>query len=104
MPPADYPPMFEDAVEISSLCLACGSAALRSFYRVTSIPVHSCVLLETREAALAFPRSNLELAFCEGCGFIQNVLFDSVVARLLGRLRGDAGLLAALPSLPRRDL
>lgn len=68
--------MSEDAVEISSLCLACGSAALRSFYRVTSIPVHSCVLFETREAALAFPRSNLELAVCESCGFIQNRLFD----------------------------
>ena len=57
-------------------CLACGAAVLRSFYRVASIPVHSCLLVETREAALAFPRGDLELGFCEACGFIQNRRFD----------------------------
>ena len=61
-------------------CLACGAASPRSFYAVGSIPVHSCVLVETREAALAFPRGDLELAVCDRCGFIQNGKFD------LGRL------------------
>ena len=59
-----------------TLCAACESARLRSFYRVDNIPVHSCLMLDTREAALAFPRRDLELGFCESCGFIQNVLFD----------------------------
>ena len=50
--------------------------ALRSFYQVTAVPVHSCLLVETREAALAFPRGDLELGFCAACGFIQNRRFD----------------------------
>ena len=52
-------------MDISLPCPACGDAALAPFYRVASIPVHSCVLVETREAALAFPQGDLELAFCE---------------------------------------
>jgi SAM-dependent methyltransferase len=50
--------------------------ALRSFYQVTAVPVHSCLLVETREAALAFPRGDPELGFCAACGFIQNRQFD----------------------------
>ena len=36
-------------------------------------------MLDSREAALAFPRGDLELGFCEDCGFIQNLLFDPSV-------------------------
>ena len=60
-------------------CAACHSTHLRSFYRVAGIPVHSCLMLDSREAALAFPRGNLELGFCEDCGFVQNLLFDPSV-------------------------
>ena len=60
-------------------CAACNSTHLRSFYRVAGIPVHSCLMLDSREAALAFPRGNLELGFCEDCGFVQNLLFDPSV-------------------------
>jgi SAM-dependent methyltransferase len=63
-------------MELAPRCLACGAMFARSFYQVASIPVHSCVLVETREAALAFPRGDLELGFCEACGFIQNRRFD----------------------------
>ena len=56
--------------------MSCGATELRTFYRVTSIPVHSCLLMERQGQALAFPRGDLELGFCEQCGFIQNSLFD----------------------------
>lgn len=59
-----------------SACAACGSERLRAFYRLSGIPVHSCLLVPTREAALAFPTGELELTFCETCGFIGNRLFD----------------------------
>ncbi|MBI5812518.1 MAG: methyltransferase domain-containing protein [Meiothermus silvanus] len=59
----------------STTCLACGSARLESFYQVSQIPVHSGVLVKSRAEALAFPRGDLELAFCSMCGFIQNRLF-----------------------------
>lgn len=32
--------------------------------------------METRAEALAYPRGDLDLAFCESCGFIQNQAFD----------------------------
>ena len=52
-------------------CLACRGDGLRSFYGVQDIPVHLNHLAPTRSAARRAPTGNLELAFCPGCGFIQ---------------------------------
>jgi hypothetical protein len=57
-------------------CQACGGSDLQSFYQINDVPAHSCLMLPTREAALAFPRGDIELAFCRECGFIANVRFD----------------------------
>jgi len=57
-------------------CPACGGTHLTEIYRLDSIPVQSCVLLDSREEALAFPRHGLALAFCEACGFVFNADFD----------------------------
>ncbi|MEX0801670.1 MAG: class I SAM-dependent methyltransferase [Dehalococcoidia bacterium] len=57
-------------------CHSCGAAGLEVFYEVERVPVHSCLLLPTREAALEYPTGGLRLAFCSSCGFIQNTLFD----------------------------
>jgi SAM-dependent methyltransferase len=57
-------------------CPCCGSSATRVIYRVESVPVHSCVLLDSVEAARSFPRRPLELAFCHECGFAFNHVFD----------------------------
>jgi hypothetical protein len=48
---------------------------------VFGIPVHSVLLMPTREEAINYPRRDLELAFCPSCGFIQNVRFDPEVHR-----------------------
>ena len=57
-------------------CPACGGADLESFYQINDVPAHSCLMLPTRDAALAFPRGDIELAFCRDCGFISNIRFD----------------------------
>jgi SAM-dependent methyltransferase len=41
-----------------------------------SIPVHSTVLLTSREEGRRFPKGDLKLAFCPACGFIQNFVYD----------------------------
>jgi hypothetical protein len=46
------------------------------FYQADSIPVHSLVLLPTREEAMRFPKGNLKLGFCHACGFVENTIFD----------------------------
>jgi SAM-dependent methyltransferase len=62
-----------------SICPSCGGDGMSVFYRVTNIPVHSCLLMKDRRSAVSFPRSNLSLAFCPACGFISNQLFDPSV-------------------------
>ena len=60
-------------------CPSCSADVTRILYRVPSIPIHSCVLLDSVEEARAFPRRDLELAYCEECGFIFNRIFDETV-------------------------
>jgi Methyltransferase domain/C-methyltransferase C-terminal domain len=38
-------------------------------------------MLSSREEALAFPRGDIELGFCVGCGFIGNTRFDPALER-----------------------
>lgn len=57
-------------------CPACGSTEISIFYEVAGVPAHSCVLLDSREEALAYPTGDIRLAFCGSCGFIANVAFD----------------------------
>ncbi len=60
----------------SLVCPCCGSLGLTEFYRVEGVPVHSCLLMASREAALAYPRGTLRLAYCGACSFITNTAFD----------------------------
>lgn len=62
---------------MSERCRACGAAAPVPFYRQSGIPTNSCLLIEDAAAARDFPRGELELACCPGCGFIQNTRFIS---------------------------
>jgi SAM-dependent methyltransferase len=62
-------------------CQACGSPEPRPFYAVRGIPVHSCLMVSSRAEALTFPRGDLELAFCDACGFVQNRRYDPALQR-----------------------
>ena len=46
------------------------------FYEVEQVPVHSVLLLATREEAIQYPKADIALAFCEHCGFVFNAAFD----------------------------
>jgi hypothetical protein len=65
----------------TTTCQACGKSELESFYQVRDVPAHSCLMLPTRAAALAFPRGDIELVFCHDCGFIGNSRFDALLNR-----------------------
>jgi SAM-dependent methyltransferase len=62
-----------------SECPACGSGGTEVFHEQRNVPVQSVALLRTAEEARAFPRGNLELAFCGACGFVFNRAFDPVL-------------------------
>src|ERR1700689_3670457 len=57
-------------------CPDCRSRGLQTFYGVSGIPVHSCLLMPSPAKAVEFPRGNLALGFCSACGFIANTLFN----------------------------
>src|SRR6185437_1619599 len=63
------------------VCRACGGGDIQSFYKVGGVPAHSCLMLSSREEALAFPRGDIELGFCRDCGFIGNLRFDAALNR-----------------------
>ncbi|MEM6674126.1 MAG: class I SAM-dependent methyltransferase [Planctomycetota bacterium] len=57
-------------------CPACSARATRAVFRIDSIPIHSCVLLDDAETARKFPRGSMLLAVCTNCGFLFNAAFD----------------------------
>jgi len=57
-------------------CPGCYTEGMRIFYEVRNVPVHSVLLMATREISLNYPRGDIALGFCRSCGFISNVLFD----------------------------
>lgn len=63
--------------EVETACPSCGASRMRGFYRQPGVPSHSCLLLDDPAAARDFPRGDIELALCEGCGFVANVAVDT---------------------------
>jgi SAM-dependent methyltransferase len=59
-----------------SQCPNCLTGSTWVFYEVPQVPVHSVLLMATRETALRFRRGDISLGFCESCGFVSNMAFD----------------------------
>ncbi|MEM7113408.1 MAG: class I SAM-dependent methyltransferase [Chloroflexota bacterium] len=57
-------------------CPNCCTHTLETFYEVSNVPVHSVLLLKSRQQAVEYPKGDLSLAFCHTCGFITNEAFD----------------------------
>ncbi|MCO5165852.1 MAG: class I SAM-dependent methyltransferase [Planctomycetes bacterium] len=70
--PASFPALEPEALA----CPCCGAQGLQAFYDVPRVPVNSCILMATREEALAYPRGHLRLALCPACGFVASTRFD----------------------------
>lgn len=66
-------------------CPSCGAQGMQVFFQLQGVPTNSCILLGTREEALAYPRGDLELAFCPACGFMSNMAFDPRLTEYSGR-------------------
>ena len=72
------------------VCPNCDTAGMQPFYAVDNVPVHSVLLMHSREQALTYPTGKITLAACEQCGFISNGDFDASLlsgwrAQLLGK-------------------
>ena len=56
-------------------CPLCGRTGGELVHEVASVPVHSCLVMNTRDEALAMPRGALAVVLCRGCGAMSNRLF-----------------------------
>jgi len=63
-------------MQADSICHSCGSFELFVFYEMKNVPVHSMLLIPTKDEAINYPKGDISLAFCRSCGFISNVAFD----------------------------
>ncbi len=66
----------EIGTPIDATCPSCGSLRLHRFYEARNVPVHSCLMMASRDEALSFPSGDVVLAFCTQCGFITNVSYE----------------------------
>ena len=60
-------------------CPCCRSGDLEDFFRIPNAPTQSLVTIRNREKALAIPRKDIALTFCNQCGFIFNSEFDTSI-------------------------
>jgi len=72
-------------------CPSCGSERLDGFFTISNAPIFSLVTVKSKEQALAVPRKNIELAFCNHCGFIFNRLFDTSIDYFSGGYEDQQG-------------
>ena len=60
---------------VSLKCPGCASRKVEVFFQVEGMPVHCTVLLRTQHEARQYPRGDIVLGFCHGCGLIYNPSF-----------------------------
>ncbi len=60
-----------------NICPSCGAKSLSTFYVSKKVPVYANSLMNTKEEAIRFPEGDIQLALCQCCGFITNVLFKN---------------------------
>ena len=63
----------------SYTCPNCGSNHATIFHEVNQVPVHSVLLMPTRDDALNFLKRDILLAHCDNCDFVWNAIFDPEV-------------------------
>jgi SAM-dependent methyltransferase len=69
---------------------------------VDQVPVHSVLLMPSREVAVNFPKGDITLGFCSTCGFIFNTRFDPSVHHYSGEYEETQGFSPTFQSFHRR--
>jgi SAM-dependent methyltransferase len=60
-------------------CSVCYSKKRFLFFGINSLPVLTCAIWPSKEEAIECNKKDILLAFCQNCGFIENILFDAEV-------------------------
>jgi len=63
--------------EIDQPCPNCLGRGLVRCFEARSVPVHSCLIFDSREEAASIGSGDIVLGFCPACGFIANTAFNA---------------------------
>jgi SAM-dependent methyltransferase len=83
-------------------CPNCLAGEMSVFYEVRGAPVHSVLLMPTREVAVNFPKRDITLGFCSLCGFISNTRFDASVHNYSGQYEETQGFSPTFQAFHKR--
>lgn len=83
-------------------CPNCSASNLTIFYEVENVPVHSVLLMNTLDQAMAYPRGDIRLGFCRHCGFIANAAFDPSVHEYSAQYEGTQSYSPTFSTFNRR--
>ncbi|GAN35348.1 MAG: C-methyltransferase [Candidatus Brocadia sinica] len=83
-------------------CPCCNSKGVSVFYKQKNVPVHSVLLMPTREVAMSYPTGQIALGFCQNCGFIFNISFDPDVHEYSSRYEETQGFSSTFNAFHRR--
>jgi len=72
-------PVQIDGEAIHAACPNCGHDGMVDIYEMKGAPVHSVLLMESREEALSYPQGRIHLGYCSRCGFVGNMAFQPEV-------------------------
>lgn len=62
-----------------TMCPNCLTGTLDVFHEVRRVPVHSVLLMPSRDYAVSYPKGDIALGYCGRCGFVSNTLFNPSV-------------------------
>jgi len=80
-------------VDVSSnpTCPNCRGGQMEIFHSAHGVPTNSCILLESRDEAMAYPKGDITLGFCAACGFVGNTSFEPALTEYSGRYEETQG-------------
>ena len=76
---------------LTGSCPSCRAPGMEIFHQVEAVPSNSCILLDRREEALAYPQGAIRLGFCPSCGFISNLAFEPRLTEYSARYEETQG-------------
>ncbi len=86
----------------AGVCPNCLAANAESLYEVREVPVHSVLLMRSRDEAMGYPRGDVSLKFCPRCGFLYNGSFDPSVHEYSTRCEESQGFSGTFNAFARR--
>lgn len=76
---------------LDPVCPGCGGNHLEAVFQLTGVPANSCIVLKCQDAAVDYPRGDLDLVVCHCCGLVFNRAFEPELTEYSPRYEESQG-------------